>query len=251
MNKRHLTSIYFFAYVGSLAIVVIFVYLIMERIETATTLIETKIKTRDIVDVVDNDYKLDMVTVKPDENEFLNELTEFFFRYHQNSKKYRQKLSRFGEHRRKVLKRFTVSNIKYYDLSTAPNPQYPTFVIDFKIFKEIKRRSVPFTNFINMNSSDLKMSQARRYFICTGRIGVTAYEDMPLEVQIIDESESDDQLHYMKYYLLRYEDSIINLNRIIPLRHKRSTKLRVIIRATEPIKITKTDVSCVLFEDVM
>jgi hypothetical protein len=250
MNKRHLTAIYYFAYVGSLSVVILFVYLIMDRIETATTLIETKIRNRDIVDVIDNEYKLDLVTVKPDESLFLNELTDFFFEYHQNSKRFRTKLSRFGDYRQRVLHRFNQSKIQHFDMSTPIPRLYPSFVMDFSLYPEATVRSVAFTQAVRMQGYPSKSFPRRRYFICSGRVAITSFDDAQIEVQIRDLAEAEDSAVFMKYYLIRNEDYIVNLNRLMSLKGNRKVDITVQIKSHVAIKINKSEVSCTLLEDV-
>lgn len=250
MKKRQLTSIFYFAYICSLAVVIIFVFIIMDRLETSTSLIEQKIIQRNITNIIDQNYKLDLVTVKTEEDEFLNEITSFFFNYHKNSKDFRYKMTRFRRHRSLIIERFRMSSITYFDLSIEPNPAYPDFYLDFDLFPKSTIINVPFTKNVVFTSREIKTKHIHSYFLCTGRIAMSSNSNSLVEVQITEANESIEEHSFMKYQLNANEDYIVNLNRLLYIKTVRPIRIGVQISSEESVKITRSEVRCILFDDV-
>lgn len=249
MNKKQLTAIYYLSYIASMLGVIIFVLILMEKIETATVIIEKKIKDRDITDIIDQEYRLEMTTVKTTEDEFLNELTSFFFNFHKNSVKFRQKLHNFAIHRNQIIGRFKKSKIHFYDLSIEPSKAYPHFILDLKEFGN-DYRTVPFFKSLKIKQKDPHKNIFNKFFMCYMRMAIRSFVDTTIESQMTELSDNSDKSKYMYYRIKPNEDNIINMNRVIHIKSLYSSNIGLRIKGTNKVIIEKLEARCVMFQDV-
>ena len=117
----------YFVFVAGFAALGLFVYLLMSSIEATTSYLEFRLHRRNLGDIVDRDYTPKKEEYKDEEVQFLNELTDFFFDFEENTIKYKKMLEDFMDKRRVILKRLELSNINVYDLSVVPNSEIPFY----------------------------------------------------------------------------------------------------------------------------
>lgn len=117
-QKKQL-SIWFIILSSLMLFFVILIFLVMYKIETATSSIETSIRYRNLGYIVDKDYSLEKKKHKEDNIEFLNELTEFFYTFHKKNMYFKEKLDYFMDKRDLFIKRFKNTGIKIYDLTVG------------------------------------------------------------------------------------------------------------------------------------
>ena len=82
------------------------VYLVMEKIENHTTMLENHVHKRHLGYIVDKDYTLEVSKKKDETVHFLNSLTDFFETFHDKTVHYKKQLETFMTKRKNIIKRF-------------------------------------------------------------------------------------------------------------------------------------------------
>lgn len=119
----------------SLIMLVTIMYFVMVKIENTTTMLENHIIKRDLSYTVDKDYSLQKVKTKDQTVMFLNNLTDFFFNFHEQTVNYKKELEEFMNKRTDILNRFNSSSINIYDMTVIPDDSSTIYTLRNK--KEI------------------------------------------------------------------------------------------------------------------
>lgn len=129
MLKKSKLQTWYFMIIFTLIILITIMYVIMSKIENTTTMLENHIRKRNLSYTVDKDYSLQKVQTKDETITFLNNLTEFFTNFHDQTVNYKKELEEFMERRKEILDRFNQSSIQIYDMSIVPDVEDTTFTV--------------------------------------------------------------------------------------------------------------------------
>ena len=85
MEVKKKLSAWYFMTVFSLVLLITIVYLAMSKIESTTSALEEHIRLRNFSYIVDKDYSLEKTMKKSEQIDFLNDLTDFFYTFHEKT----------------------------------------------------------------------------------------------------------------------------------------------------------------------
>ena len=140
MRAEKKLNIYYFIFGISLTGLVMGIFMIMSSIDSTTSLLERKLVRRNLFDIADKDYKLNVQEPKEERVDFLNSLTDFFFEFHENTMNYRRRLSDFMSQRTEILQRFNRTNILFHNMTIIPNLEISKYLMKQKVSNEFTNK---------------------------------------------------------------------------------------------------------------
>jgi hypothetical protein len=255
-TEKKLTSWYFLL-VFSLILLVTVIYSVMNKIEGFTTTLENHIKYRDLSYIVDKTYTLEKKKQNDQGIQFLNNLTDFFYNFHETIIYFKRELDLFVKKRKDIIYRFNQSSIHFYDLTAIPNESLDEYTFKksmaFENQKDKKSplayRQIPFTKTLTFKRKDMKKLSTLSFFLCFARISVRSDNKVSLNLSFLSDQEEVNDSTFMTYRIVD-KHSIFNVNKIIKLKNASKAKIFLKGYANKEIKIDKVKAYCINFNDV-
>ena len=153
----------------------------------------------------------------------MNNLTEFFYTFHEQTVNYKKELEQFMEMRKHILDRFNASSINIYDMTVIPDDPNSVFTIENKpgtqkmeVVEKINRnfQQIPFTRTIKFKKEDIEMMGDNLYFLCSARLSFVIKKKIHLKLGIVTDTERMKVKDLVDYVIVD-KDAVIMLNRII------------------------------------
>jgi hypothetical protein len=264
MDPRKKISLMYFVFIMGFACLGLFVYLLMNNIEATTSYLELRLHRRNLGDIVDQNYELDKEKHKDEEIELLNNLTDFFYEFHENTVKYKKQLEDFMEKRGKILKRLEMSNINVYNLSVLPNSEIPYYEMAPPVEKHIikekensltKKKSVivkqfPFSRHLKFSKRVMRQKNSNIYLLCSARISLSTKLQSRFYANIVEAREEFSKESFMKFKPTSSGKIIFNLNRVIFIQNLSSARIIIKGYSSSPMKVDKVEAYCLNFDDM-
>ena len=260
MRASKKLSFYYLIFGLSFASLILCLFAIMSNIESSTSHLETKLWRRSLEDIVDQPYSLKIAEMKDQRVDFLNELTQFFYNFYENTIIYKTKLSNFMLKRKTVLRRFERTGIEVFDLAVLPNDLLENYNMKSQTGNfegtELSVRQFPFSRVLTFKAPDFGrfVSIGERndvYLLCSARIRLTSNEkSVVVQARITESSENKDKASFLHFKLHRFQPTVIQLHRILKIRDLRVAKIMVGGIATNNLEIDNVEAVCMSFKDV-
>ena len=129
MGPHKKLKFYYLTFAFGFTFLVMGIFLIMSSIESMTSRLEDKIAKRNLEDIADKDYQLDIKEPKDERVDFLNNLTDFFEMFHENTIEFKNRLMHFMMDRKITLTRFNRTDIKFHNMTIVPNKDIPSYIM--------------------------------------------------------------------------------------------------------------------------
>ena len=256
-NKKNLRA-WYFLFIFALLFLITIVYIIMNKIESTTTMLEIHVHRRNLSYIVDKDYKLEKTKKKSETVVFLNELTEFFYTFHENTVFYKKELDEFMDKRKEVLNRFNQSSINFYDLTVVPNSEISSY--EFvprpienvgKYKKQLSKnlKQIAFSRILKFKKKDMLNMLGKSYFLCSARISISGETGTNFNIGFVSDQENVTSKSLMPYRL-KTKKKIFSINRILEI--KNSLRSKVVIKGYSERRFTinKVQAHCINFNDI-
>jgi len=253
-------SFYYLLYGLSFTLLLVCLFGIMYSIESSTSNLEVKLWKRSLEDIVDLDYSLQIAEMKDQRVDFLNELTQFFYHFYQNTIIYKTKLSTFMQKRKMVLKRLEHTGIQVHDLAVLPNELLENYNMkphpknlngplsslkQFPFSRVLTFKATDFGQFVSIGERD------DVYLLCSARIRLTSHEKSAVvQAHITEVSEQPDSVSYLHFKLHQYQPTIIQIHRILKIRDLRVARIMVSGIAKNNLEVDNVEAVCMSFKDV-
>ena len=259
MNKKRKLYAWYFLIVIAVTLLTVLVFVVMNNIEKNTSYLEQHIAERNLSYIVDQDYTLKKEKKKDESVHFLNDLTDFFYLFHEKTVDFKKRVDAFAIKKKHILHRFNNSKINIFDMSVVPNDD-----IAYVELKEKKEevdeeqdekfsnftRQLPFTRQLKFGKKDLGRMTDNMFFMCTARVSITVTENTALNLAFVGSNEDiENENLFMEYYIYK-KTMNININKIIHIEKQKNFRIAVKGYADNPVKINKVDAYCMNFNDV-
>lgn len=260
MRPSKKLSFYYLVYGISFVLLLLCLFAIMFNIESSTSHLETKLWRRSLEDIVDQPYSLQIAEMKDQRVDFLNELTQFFYNFYENTIIYKTKLSNFMFKRQIVLRRLERTGIQVHDLSVLPNDLLENY--NMKPHPNniegpaLSLKQFPFSRVLTFKAPDFGrfVSIGDRndvYLLCSATIRLTSNDrSVVVQAHITEASETKDKSNYLHFKLHRHQPTVIQLHRILKIRDLRIAKIMVSGIAKHNLEIDNVEAVCMSFKDV-
>ena len=256
-DKKNVRA-WYFIFIFSLLFLITIVFIIMNKIESTTTMLEIHIHRRNLSYIVDKDYKLEKTKQKSETVVFLNELTEFFFTFHENTVFYKKELDTFMDQRKEVLDRFNQSSINFYDLTVVPNSEISTYKFvprpvenvdkyKKKLSKNLKQ--IAFSRILKFRKKDMMKMFGKSYFMCSARISISGEVGTHFNVGFVSDQDDVSQDSLMPYKL-KTQKKIFSINRILEIKNSLNSKVVIKGYSDKVFTINKVQAHCINFNDI-
>ncbi len=264
MDARKKLSLLYFVFIMGFASLGTLIYVLMNSIELTTSYLELRLHRRNLGDIVDKEYSATKETFKVEEIPFLNELTDFFAEFHDNTVEYEKLLAKFMEDRKKILKRLEMSNINVYDLTVIPNSEIPNYTMKTETIEETKTlrggfakitrtqkaKQVPFSRYLKFSKRVMRQKNANIYLLCSARISAYSESGSRFFANIAEANEPFNKKAYMKFRPHPASKLIFNLNRVMLIQNMSSARIVIRGYSVEPLRIDKVEAYCLNFDDM-
>lgn len=251
-NKKLCTS--YFLIIMSFTILCALVFLVMNKIERIASRLETRIYRRDLSHIIDKDYSQKKEKKYDDSDQFLNELTDFYFKFSENTISYKKQLDTFMEKRNNVIYRFNSSSIKIYDLTVIPNKNVKQYELKEHAvpigqdpLKYIKQ--IPFSRQMKFKSKDARALKKNIFFMCTARLSVSSSRRGMLYASFVSTEDQITPKDLMPYKIHKNVTNI-NINRIIRMNKPKNFRIMIKGYTSKIMKLHKVEAYCMNFTDV-
>ena len=264
MDARKKLSLLYFVFIMGLTTLGALIFVLMNSIESTTTNLELRLHRRSLSDIVDKDYSADKESYKDETIEVLNNLSDFFYSFHENTVEYQKLLSEFMAKRKTILKRLEMSNINVYDLTIMPNSEIPHYVIKSETINESsnlrggyaqftrkqKARQIPFSRYLKFSKRVMRQKNAIMYLLCSARISLYSETGARFHANIVEANEPFDRKKYLKFRPRPGSRKVYNLNRVIVIQNMESARIVIRGHSSEPLRIDKVEAYCLNFDDM-
>lgn len=261
MENRKKLSIFYFIFGIGFLFLLLCIFGIMCNIEGTTSHLEFKLHRRNLEDIADKNYVLDIEDKKDERVDFLVELTKFFYNFHKKTMYYKKRLEDFMQDRKVILNRLEKTDIKIYDLSIIPNQKLPKYKMKTNP-KNLPgetpkfRKQFPFSKVLKFSNKDLKYSttmfeRSDIFLLCMAQIKVTSIDrSITIKAQITEWKETPEKVNFMQFYIKKDQPEIIQLHRIIRIRDMQKAKILISGLSSHPLEVDKVEASCLTFFDM-
>ena len=261
MNLNKKLSLYYSAFALGFLTLILGIFAIMYSIEGFTSYLEFKLWRRNLGDIVDKPYELKIEDRKEERIDFLVELTQFFYNFHENTVLYKEKLEDFMFRRETIRQRIERTDMHYHSLNVLPNHELEEYTmkphaLNYKNEAGTGKKQFPFSQMLAFGKKELQyFSEIGRrndvYLICSARIKATAKARSALiRAQITELNENPEEANYIHFRLHKGLTKTMTLNRVIRLRDVRKARILVNGIASRFIEIEKVEAACISFSDV-
>lgn len=253
MHKNQKLCTWYFLIVMSFTVLCSLVFLVMNKIERVTSRLEARIYRRNLSYIVDQDYELNKKKDKDEPIEFLNELTDFFYLFHEKTIEFKQQLETFMSKRNRIIYRFNGSNINIYDLTVVPNKQIKEYELRKHIVpigenpkKYVKQ--IPFSRQLKFRRNDVTRFESNMFFMCTARIAVSSSVHATLSISFLSTEDNINTNEFMKYRIVK-KTLNISMNRIILMSNPKNFRIVIKGYSDKLVKLHKVEAYCMNFND--
>ena len=254
MNQNKKLSTWYFLLIMAFVLLGTLIFLVMNKIESITTRLESRIYKRNLGYIVDKDYEVKKEKHDDKPIEVLNELTDFFFLFHENTVTFNQQLSTFMAKRDHVIYRFNSSSINIYDLTVVPNKEVKHYDLKEHILPPEQHpadyiKQIPFSRQLKFKHSDYRRFKSKMYFMCTARLSVSAAENTVLHASFMSTNDVFDERDIMEYKISKTKINI-TMNRIIYMKSPRNFRIFLKGYTNSLLRLHMVEAYCMNFNDV-
>ena len=254
-------SFYYFLFGALLTGVVFMIFGLMHSTESFTSEIEHRLWRRNLGDIVDLNYHLNIEDRKDEKVPFLVDLTEFFYAFHTKTIEFKKRMDNFMAQRKVIIDRLDHTGMEVHEMSVIPNSELSTYDMNPRAMKpnsviEDKRKQFPFSRVLAFNEEYFNFREeiGKRndlFLMCTARIKLMVKKkSITAKAQISEYYEDMDKENYLHFLLTKNEPKIITLNRVLRIRDKRQARIFINGLAQRKIEVMNVEASCVSFIDV-
>ena len=254
-------SLYYFSFGIGFTFLMLGIFAIMCSIEGMTSLLEDKLSKRNLGDIADHDYNLDVVEPKDERVDFLNSLTDFFYLFHENTMDFKNRLDNFMMERTVILERFNRTDIKFHNMTIVPNKYIDSYIMKPRLIQELngsieQRKQFPFSKLLVFDKNDLsffaKDSERNHvYLVCSARIRLTSNErTTTFKAHITEYSEKAENSNYMHFKIQKGESRTFQINRVMAIKDMRKAKIFVNGISPNNLDVQNVEAFCISFTDL-
>ena len=254
MNQNKKLSTWYFFLIMSFTILCTLIFLVMNKIERIATRLENRIYRRNLSYIVDKDYEVQKEKHSDQPIEFLNELTDFFYEFHEKTVDFEKKLSTFMARRNHIRYRFSNSSINIYDLTVVPNKEVKHYdlkehIVPYGRDPNTYMKQIPFSRQLKFKDKDIGHFRDQMYFMCTARISVSSTQSTTLHAGFLSTEDNSKAKDLMSYKITKTTANI-TMNRIIHISNPRSFRVFLKGYTNKLLRLHKVEAYCMNFNDL-
>lgn len=261
MNQNKKLSTWYFLLIMSFTVLCTMIFLVMNKLERVATRLETRIYRRNLSYIVDKDYEVKKEKHEDHTIEVLNELTEFFYQFHENTVEFKNQLKTFNSRRNHVIYRFNKSSINIYDLTVVPNKEVKHYDLKEHVLApgenaKDRIKQIPFSRQLKLKNKYVKNVKKGTYFICTARLAVSSTYNTTLYASFMSSKTKFNHRDLMPYKVSKTITNI-SMNKIMFMEDPRLDKnshqnFRIFLKGytDKLLRLHKVEAYCINFNDV-
>jgi hypothetical protein len=262
MTPKRKITFYYASFAAGLLVLLVGIFGVMYSIESFTSYLEVKLWRRNLGDIVDQKYYLEIEERKDTRVEFLVELTKFFNNFHENTVDYKRKLEDFMMRRERIRQRLDRTNMRSHNMTIVPNELLDEGYVmkphtgNTHSLTATGKKQFPFSQILTFGQQDLQYYEdvGKRndvYLMCTARVlAIAKDKSTVIKAQISEWNEKVEDAKYIRFRIRRNFPKVLILNRVLRLRDVRRARIVINGIAAKPIVVQKVEAECVSFTDV-